>query len=355
MNRLLIRQLWFLLSFLLASILLAGCKPRSSQKLEFAYVAAPQATLRDRVAALSNRVATLKNGDRVQVLERARRFVRVRTTRNEEGWVEERYLVGPEIYEAFENLAKENATAPVQSHAVTRGALNLHLEPGRDTEHLYQLAENEKLDVLKRATADKPQARVLPARPPAASEKASARPAAEKSETLAIPLEDWYLVRGSQKRTGWVLARMIDIDLPVEVAQYAEGQRIVAYFVLNDVKDEDKPVPQYLVLFTEPKDGLPFDYNQVRIFTRNTKRHRYETAYRERNLFGILPVTTGNQDFGKEGNLPTFTLRLKDEQGNTVERKYKLNGVMVRRVLAPGEEKQQKLMKTGGSRSKKKR
>jgi hypothetical protein len=125
---------------------------------------------------------------------------------------------------------------------------------------------------------------------------------------------------------------MIDLDVPLDVAQYAEGQRIVACFVLDEVNDTDKKVPQYLMLLTEPKDGLPFDYNQARVFTWNVKRHRYETAYRERNLNGVLPVTVSHENFGKEGDLPTFTLRVKDQGGNVLERKYKMNTPIVKRI-----------------------
>jgi hypothetical protein len=107
--------------------------------------------------------------------------------------------------------------------------------------------------------------------------------------------------------------------------------------VLNQVQDGDKKVPQYLTVLTEPKDGLPFDFNQIRVFTWNVKRHRYETAYRER-LQGDLPVTVSRENFDKEGELPVFILRVKDDDGNIAERKYKLNTPMVRRVLAPGEE-----------------
>jgi hypothetical protein len=131
---------------------------------------------------------------------------------------------------------------------------------------------------------------------------------------------------------GWVLGRLIDLDVPLEVGQYAEGQRIVACFVLNQVKDGDKQVPQYLMLLSEPKEGLRFDYNQARVFTWNVRKHRYETAYRERNLNGFLPVTISHQDFGKEGDLPIFTLRVKDASGNTLERKYKMNTPIIRRV-----------------------
>jgi hypothetical protein len=78
----------------------------------------------------------------------------------------------------------------------------------------------------------------------------------------------------------------------------------------------------------------------VRVFTWNIRRHRYETAYRERNLDGVLPVTIGRDNFDKEGELPIFVLRVKDDSGNVAERKYKLNTPIVRRVLAPGEQKE---------------
>ena len=153
-------------------------------------------------------------------------------------------------------------------------------------------------------------------------------------------MEDWWLIRDPDGRVGWVLARMVDLDVPLEIAQYAEGQRLVAFFVLDQVADGDKKVPQYLVVLSEPKDGLPFDYNQVRVFTWNVKHHRYETAYREHNLNGVLPVTVSQENFDKEGMLPVFVLQVKDDNGNISARKYKMNSPIVRRVLAPGEAKE---------------
>jgi len=152
-------------------------------------------------------------------------------------------------------------------------------------------------------------------------------------------LEDWWLIRNPEARVGWVLGRMIDVDVPLEIAQYAEGERIVAFFTLDQVTDGDKQVPQYLVLLNDNKDGMPFDYNQVRVFTWNVKKHRYETAYRERNLNGVLPVALSQENFDKEGMLPVFILQVKDDSGNSADRKYKLNTPIVRRVLAAGEQK----------------
>jgi hypothetical protein len=130
---------------------------------------------------------------------------------------------------------------------------------------------------------------------------------------------------------------MVDIDVPLDIAQYAEGQRFVAFFALNEVQDNDKgvqkQVPQYLCVLTDPHDGLPFDFDQVRVFTWNTRKHRYETAYREHGLNGVLPVTLTKEDFDKEGILPVFIVRVKDDTDAVTERKYRLNTPIVRRVL----------------------
>ena len=335
------------------------------------YVSAAETSLRDRVATMYNKLGTVHNGDRVEVLEKQRRFLRVRTDSGQEGWIEERSLVPQEIYDGFQKLAQDNANMPVQAHGTTRAELNIHLTPSREAEHLYQLKDGEKVEILKRATAEKNPPKAPPTPKPAASNlkpgssqkpgstpaatqppKATAAPApAPKMNAAAAKeqppppkpiMEDWYLVRTSSGHVGWVLLRMVDLDIPLDVAQYAEGQRIVGYFVLNTVDEDGTQQPQYLVLLNEPKDGLVWDYNQIRVFTRNRAKHRYETAYRERNLEGYLPVKVGHQDFGKEGDLPTFTIRKMNDDGQIVEVTYKLNGPIVKRVLSPEEEAAEK-------------
>jgi len=308
-----------LLAGLISLAAVLSCGRSHRRVLEIDYISAPQVVLRDQLVQVYNKVGTAKNGDRVEVLDRERRFVRVRTATGIEGWVEQRFLVTEQVYHAFQKLAQQEKDALIAGTATTRNDTNLHVEPGRDTEHLYQLAQAAKVSILKRATVEKTLTSV------------ASSPVASRKNTPP-PMEDWWLVRDPDGHVGWVLGRLIDLDAPLEVAQYAEGQRIVACFVLNQVKDADKQVPQYLMLLTETKDGLPFDYNQVRVFTWNVRRHRYETAYRERNLNGTLPVTISHEDFGKEGELPTFILRIKDANGNLVERKYKMNTPIVRRV-----------------------
>jgi len=366
---------------LLAS--LPACKRTVITKHEYMYVSAPETSLRDRVATMYNKVGTLHGGDRVDVLERAKRFVRVRTDGGVEGWVEQRSLVTQDIFDGFQQLAQESTSMAVQGHGTARAELNMHLTPSRDGEHLYQLKEGEKVEILKRATADKnapkPQpppksatassktqqaGKPQPANPTAPVPSATPTPSAGTSATASAAsgsktadkakdteppkpvMEDWYLVRSSSGKVGWVLLRMVDLDVPLDIAQYAEGQRIVGYFVLNTVQEnidgEEKQEPQYLVLLNMPKDGLAWDYNQIRVFTRNRNKHRYETAYRERDMEGYLPVKTGHAVFDKEGELPTFTIRKMNADGQIVESTYKMNGPIVRRVLTPEEVAEQK-------------
>lgn len=377
-------------ALLLALLCASACKhsgPVGSG--EIMYVSSPQANLRDHVATVYNRVGTVKNGDRVEVLERQKRFVRVRTDQKVEGWIELRALVPRETYDQFQRLAKDNRTTPVEGHGITRVELNMHVTPGRETDTLYQLSENSKVDVLKRSTTGratpeeiaakkaaalakatgeqlKTSPKKRPAHPPAAQPVTPAAPAAPKPATPAPatkqttptsqtaptpaeaeepkpkPMDDWWLVRDQQGRVGWVLAHMVDLDIPLDVAQYAEGQRIQAAFVLNTVQDEEKgSVAQYLVLLNENRDGIPYDFNQVRVFTWNLKRHRYETGYREHYIIGYFPAKVSTEDFGKEGVMPVFTIRKQNADGSISERKYRVIGNIVRQVLAPGEVAQQ--------------
>ena len=377
-----------LLLCLSAALFISACGHGPGKQDEILYVtAAPQAALRDRVAPVYSKTGNVKNGDKVVVLERGKRWERVRNEKGEEGWLQDRYLVGEDVFRGFQQLNRDHQNDPVQAHAVLRNDFRLHLTPGRDTDRLFLLKEGDKIDLLQRATVS----RAASSAPPPPLLQASASASAEKSEekqdandaakedeteykgkeqsaaapaTLkpasatkkssqakpqtgaetqpllpSVPMEDWWLVRTSQGHTGWVLGRMVDIDVPLEIAQYAEGQRIVSFFPLNTVHDAElnKDEPYYLVLLTEPKDGLPFDFNQVRVFSWNVKKHRYETAYRDRNLFGLLPVSVGQEQFENLGIEPTFAIHVRDENGNTAEQKYRLEGVIVKRVLAAGE------------------
>ncbi|HLY98137.1 MAG TPA: SH3 domain-containing protein [Candidatus Angelobacter sp.] len=325
-----------LLFFFTLTLVVTGCKQASADKGEYAWVSAPEAALRDHVATIYNKTGVVHNGERVQILEKTPKkpFVRVRSVRGEEGWIQDRLLVSQESHDQMDKLSLDVQSAPAQISAVARATVNLHVTPGRKTDHLYLLKENEKVDLIERQLADK-NGQPL-------NNSGSASDSGEKEDSPANKApapEDWWLVRDAQKHAGWVLGRMLYVDVPVDVAQYAEGQRIVAFLKLDEVPDGDQKYGEYLVLLTENKDGLPFDFNQVRVFSWNLKRHRYETAYRDHSVFGVLPAVLSTEDLGKEGTVPAFTIRSKDDSGATHEQKYTFRTPIVRRVVVPGEQR----------------
>ncbi len=409
---------------------MTGCKRLHHGGAESSvYVISKGTFLRDRLAAVSNHVADIHNGDKLTVLEHTKRFYQVRTADGKVGWLEEHAVINQEEFDKFQALDKDHS--PALATGVLRDEIFLHLTPGRKTEHLYLLPANDKLQLLRRASVPKalpaqglvapkpPRPRRPPVRPakPVKKEQsgstvfAQAPPHPDKytapdldpdAAWNAQPMEDWWLVRDGAGKVGWVLARGLDVDVPDEVAQYSEGRKIVGAYLLNTVYDNGEPpakhigpeeakrvakreaaaaaqrrkhpeaveeaasapaavpkqVGQYVTVTTGFKDGLPYDWDQVRVFIWNAKKHRYETAYRLREQQGYLPVTVGKETVDKMGEEPTFTIRTtpdgvvtQDADGSfhpqTVETtQYRLEGGIVRRDTPlpgrPGEESAEK-------------
>lgn len=304
------------------------------------YVTAKQAYLRDRVAAVSNRTGEVQNGDKLTVLSHQRRFLQVRAPNGAVGWIEEKLTADQGVADQFEALKKEHDKDPVIAQAVTRDEVYLHVAPGRDTIHFFRLGENQPLSLLVRATVAKalppgmtaaalakPSAARLPVRESgAAARKLEAAAKEEPAAPVEPVMEDWWLVRTKNGDTGWIYGRMIDVTVPDTLARYAEGQRIVGAYVLTNVQDPESNVvnngqpvtsiPEYVTVLAPFKAGLPYDFNQVRVFIWNVKKHRYETAFREHNIAGYLPVSIGlkkdpyNKDAHFTDALPSFTVHV---------------------------------------------
>ncbi len=381
-------------------VALAGCsKLEHKHASETVYVLSKQTFLRDRVAAVSNRVAMVQNGQKLELLERGRRFLKVRTEKGEVGWIEEHAVVNPEVVTGFEQLQKGHQHDPVVATALLRDDGYLHLKPGRDTDRYYLLPEGDKLQLLVRASVPKaigPQASgsassyaskpsVASAKARAAARKAEGKTSQLKAASSAanpnpavpkppsapaptdsgaaeipspatlpngqpVPMEDWWMVRDSEGKVGWVMSRRMDVDVPDEISGYAEGQRMVGAYLLRKVEDPesnfpDKLAPEYVTVLNPYIDGLPYDFSQVRVFTWNLRKHRYETAFRQRNLRGYLPVVVATQTLDKAGPVPTFEFKqglgdsvtMDPETGatrpsSTETLTYRLDGSLVHRV-----------------------
>jgi hypothetical protein len=290
--------------------------------------------LHDRVAAVSNRVGEVVNGQPLEVMEHGRRFLKVKTEKNEIGWIEERAVIDADGYKAFQDLAVQHKQDAVVATGSLRDDIYLHISPGRNTDRFYLLPENDKVQLLVRASVPKaaPGAAPEPRKPIAPAAGTTTKPevkpsnskapapqpvqpaASEQVEQPAIPMEDWWLIRDAQGRVGWLLSGRVDVDIPDEVGQYAEGQRIAGAYILTKVHDPeadvpDHMVPEYVTALSPPRSGLPFDFDQIRVFTWSVKRHRYETAFRIRPIQGFFPVRVWTQP-GANGTEPVFSFQI---------------------------------------------
>lgn len=355
--------------FAAALALLAGCqqgeKTKRDPSIATAFAGPVSLNLRAEIHPASKTVASAKHGETLQVLQVRRRFVRVRTPRNEEGWTEIRNLLGPEQMEALETLSRRAKALPSQGEATVYAALNIHTEPSRVSTSFYRLTEGIKVDVVghqlvpRSNAAQSPGFQVAKPAPPPRKKKEKKepkdppppRPAAptlpsnwrELSKTdppeppsdkpvaaaakppKPIPMEDWSLVRTKEGRAGWATTRNLVMAIPDDVAQYSEGARITSYHSLGDVQDGDQLKHHWL--WTTTRDsGLGADFESFRVFIYMLRRHRYETAYIERRVEGFYPVIVTS------GATPQFALIVRGDDDKLVRRTYRLEGYMVRKI-----------------------
>ncbi len=349
-----------------------GCsrlRPKASES--YVYVDAKQTFLRDRVAAVSNRTGTVSNGDRLEVLEHGRRFLRVKTDGGVTGWIDEKAVVPQGVYDAFDAMKRQFAFQVPVASAVVRDEVYLHVKPGRDTDKLFRLGEGDKLKLLRRATLEKtlPPGQKAPAPVPVVRRGRIGKGKADlpadgtldPNAPVPPPMEDWWLVRLQDGRTGWLLSRMMDVDAPDTLTRYSEGQRFVGAYVLRTINDpeapmDDKNVAEWVTVLSPYKSGLPYDFDQVRVFIWNTKKHRYETGFRQKNIAGFLPVDVkiASDPAGKTPSMsepaPTFSYRVLPADAQpvapdpvtgavvaprTITKTYRLEGNITRRLLPP--------------------
>jgi len=346
---------------LLLLLLLAtpGCRsgePRAAVIGE-AYAGPATLGLRRDIPLQSPVVATVRHGDRLEIVQRRRRFLKVRTPGGAEGWIEDHLLLSSEEIAALKEVERRALTLPSQGVASTYDQLNVHTEPNRLSPSFLQVKEGEKVDVVAHVSAPRtpperkplipPKPKALPvvrkraeskyplpprppAPPPPANWKELSRTPPEVQQAIADshaanapPQEDWSLVRNAKGESGWVLTRRLYMAIPDEVAQYAEGHRITSYFALSDVRDGEVVKHNWLwtTISSSGSGDRPYDFDSFRVFTWSLRRHRYETAYIQRNVEGYSPVLTRPAG---------FSVCVVDRSGTRVRRNYSFIQTTVR-------------------------
>jgi hypothetical protein len=280
-------------------------RPKHRAALEIAYVLPDSANVVDTTAAIQSTLATLKEGDQVNVVTRARDWAKVRLASGLEGWMDQSALIDQATFDRGESLLREIQGIPPQAAGHASDLVNVRLDPSRDGAQLAQLASDQRVGVYERRIVD----RVMT--------DATGTPTGKSSK------EVWYLIK-TGKRAGWVVGRLITLDPPEALSQYTQGVNTVAWLVLKTVNDGGRPVPEYLVA---DRIGTDQDFNHIRVFTWWVKDHKYVTAYVESNLNGTFPIRVEDS-----GSIPIFRLRLTDDQGRHFQKVYGLYDTITRPI-----------------------
>jgi len=286
---------------LLTLLLISSCGPRPEPILDQATVVAKNASLRMKNSSTSRTLRVLDTGDKVVVLERQDNWYRVRFGDDVEGWMEESTVVTNATRNRIQSLVSESENQTAQNTAVVREEVNFRIDPGRNTSIIRKLDSGTKVEVIDRVTTP--------------------RPGTDSS------FDAWAKVRPSPTEVGWVYGGLLDFDIPADVAGYSEGYTYAAVKTINRVDDSIAgPINWYVI--GEHKNGMDphLDFDGIRVFTWNMKKHRYETAYRTNGLRGIYPLEIGQSSTG-----PTFRIYELSRDGSAkTHRDFVMYGVVVR-------------------------
>ena len=361
-------------SIAVALVAFTAChtSPPRSPSIGEAYVGPVTLNIRSDIPLQSKPVATVKHGDRLEILGSRRRFIRVRTPSGAEGWADERQLLAATDMASLKELAARAAKLPAQGVATAYGDLNVHTQPASQSPSFLQIKEKDRMDVLIHVVVPRVDAPRKPLIPPAPKKKAKAtekksakkekyplppmpKPPApppdwldlsrseppdeaaldEQPEAKAkppVPTDHWSLIRTPSGQSGWVLTRRLVMMIPDEVAQYAEGHRIVSYFSLGEIRDDD--VTKNIWLWTTTTDSSqPWDFDSFRVFIWSLRHHRYETAHIERSLKGYAPVILKEVDFSTKTQsvrYPGFSICMEKKDGQRYRREYALLSNVIR-------------------------
>jgi len=319
-------------------ILLAACgggkpEPERLRVIGEAHIGALSAILRPEPSNRVAEVAKLPFGEKVEIVERRRRFYRVRSAAGAVGWLDGRQLITAGQLAAIAKLRADYAKTPRLGEATVYETLNIHNEPNRSSPSIAQIPEKGLADVLlyrvaprvpyrqpplieeakpaprkKREKKPKEEQVEPPPKPPAPEppedlDELSSTPAPELDGPPgpdAIKTDDWTLVRLRDGAVGWALSSRLVMAIPDDVAQYSEGHRIMGYWVVGEADDGGVKKNHYLWATMSQKDKN-FHFDGFRVFMYSTRRHRYEQAYREKNLRGYFPL-----DVVRPGRKPEY-------------------------------------------------
>src|SRR6185503_20809497 len=285
-------------------------------------VIATKEMIRSSTAPVALPLMEVKRGDRLEILDQAQvktptrtaEWYKVRTKNKDavEGWIESRYVINKAVADKIQDLFEKSKSTPSQGTGRLKVQNKLRLEAGGDV--VTYLNRGTLVEIVAKArTIFKPEKQ---------QEADDTDETTEEPETRTVL---WYQIRLPESevlRAGWIGAQQVQLDTPDEILYLeGEGRRFTGWVVFDQTKTKKGEMKDnYIALMKNLATEGPIDFTRLWILNYSPERGRYDGAYIEDGLHGVLPVSVHADHRG-------FTIHELDENGKSVAVEYEANRI----------------------------
>ena len=287
----------------------------SDSKIDEGIVIATKEKIRSSTATVALELAEVKRGDKLDILDQAQvktptrtaEWYKVRTKEKSavEGWIEARHVISKSVVDKATDLYEKSKSIASQGIGRLKVQTRLRIDPGGDV--ATYLSRGTMVEIVgKTRTTVKPEKLQ-----DADSEDA------EEPETRTVI---WYQIRLPETevlRSGWVGAQQVQLDTPDEILYLeGEGRRFTGWVVFDQTKTKKGEMKDnYIALMKNLATEGPIDFTRLWILNYSPERGRYDGAYIEDGLHGVLPISVHPDHKG-------FTIHELNENGKPVAIEY---------------------------------
>ncbi len=207
-------------------------------------------------------IRVLPNREHVAVLFERDDWMKARTSKGEEGWIPRADTAELSVLNLAKKMIDAAKTQQAQFKARLGADANLRMEPLKNAPFPGRLNKDSVVDVLGKSERGR-----------------------------SSPLALFYKVRAEDGETGWIAGWLIEPLMPEALQPYQEERKLGACIEINRMTASAGDVPQYVLADLSPDAGPDIDFDRIRVFTWNKKKSSYGTAFVERGMKGILPIT----------------------------------------------------------------
>ena len=316
---------------------------------ETATVISKTAQIRTSYAVVAADLLEVKRGDQLEVLDETTfektlwYRVRAHDEAETEGWIEAQNIITSEVMEKSQKLAEEFKDQAPQAAGELRAASNLRLSPDMAPETvLFKLANGSNFEIMSWKLVPKQEVPDVDDSGKSASnsqrrtknDDIEAAKDANEPAKLDETYDIWYLVKLdpsiSPAPAGWLFGRQVELQVPSDIVFFQQNNRKFVTWQRLDTDAGDRVgmnekigSPGNWVILSRSNivkavEGVEPDYDGILVLAFDKYDQSYYTVWRSSgDVWGSLPLKVEGQ-----GDNKTFTLRLRNPDGQLYEKRF---------------------------------